>query len=651
LEELVLGRMDWPVSRIMNSALLTCPPQMPLSEAAALMEEQRCSSILITSDQGTVKGIWTEHDALSVDLDDAERMAAPISSVMSSPVHSVPLTATLEDLVMGFKGRGIRHFVVLDGNKPAGVVSQTDVIRHQGIHAYLTLRDVGSLVQKAPVLVQAERPVSEVAHLLRKGRSEAAVVLFDGVADGILTERDVLRMIASRAAARKAGDVCTRPLVCALATQPLVQAHDLMERLRIRHLAIKDEVGAVTAVLSFSDILAAIELDYTRYLQAVLTRQKEALRLGEVRQQKILESTQEGFLEIDTNQIIVRVNAALCALLGLKNEDLVGRPVSAICNDESQQRLSHQIALIPQQEQRSYELVLRHRKGYGVPVAVKATTLRGTDGTVTGSFALLSDMTAQYQQQAEMAGMVEQVSQSNAELEAFAYVISHDLQEPLRMIASYMRLIERRYPEKLDDEGREFISYAVDGAKRMQSMITDLLEYSRVHRQGHSFSPCDTEQCLHGALRNLLPRLSESGGVVDADVLPTVYADGPQVIRLFQCLIDNAITFRDPQRPPRIRIGARRGENPHEWVFWVQDNGIGIEAQFNERIFQMFQRLHARGHLGGNGIGLAVCKRIVERHHGRIWLESEIGKGTIFYFTLPEYVPADDGALCAADSH
>jgi light-regulated signal transduction histidine kinase (bacteriophytochrome) len=271
--------------------------------------------------------------------------------------------------------------------------------------------------------------------------------------------------------------------------------------------------------------------------------------------------------------------------------------------------------------------------------------MRDGEGTIVGSFALLSDLTEQRAQQKQLSTLIEQVSQSNAELEAFAYVISHDLQEPLRMIASYMRLIERRYPEKLDDEGREFIGYAVDGAKRMQSMITDLLEYSRINRLGHSFALCDAEQCLNSALRNLMPRLTEAGGVVDAQVLPTVFADGSQVIRLFQCLIDNAITFRDPQRPPRIRISAARGEQPGEWVFSVEDNGIGIEAQFSDRIFQMFQRLHARGQLGGNGIGLAVCKRIVERHHGRIWLRSKVGEGSVFSFTLPdaESAPKDKG--------
>jgi PAS domain S-box-containing protein len=636
LEGLLLGRMDWPVSRIMNQAVLTCAPDTPINQAAALMAENHCSSILVTDGQGAVKGIWTEHDALAVNLDDPSHMMAPVSLVMTAPVRSVSDKTTLEDLVAGFRGHRVRHFVVLRDGAPVGVVSQTDVIRHQGIHAYLTLRDVGSLVQRAPIIVQAERPVSEVAQLLRQGQSEAAVVLFDGVADGILTERDVLRLVSRCEASRKAGDVCSRPLVSSLASQPLVQAHDLMESLHIRHLAIKDDLGAVVAVLSFSDIMSAIELDYTRYLQGVLARQKEALRLGEQRQQQILESTQEGFVEIDTTQSIRRVNAALCSLLGRSENELVGRRVADFCDAESCQKVDQQFSLLPTHEQRTYELTLLHCDGHPIPVSVKATTMRDAEGTIVGSFALLSDLTEQRAQQKQLSTLVEQVSQSNAELEAFAYVISHDLQEPLRMIASYMRLIERRYPEKLDDEGREFIGYAVDGAKRMQSMITDLLEYSRINRLGHSFALCDAEQCLNSALRNLMPRLTEAGGLVDAQVLPTVFADGSQVIRLFQCLIDNAITFRDPQRPPRIRISAARGEQPGEWVFSVEDNGIGIEAQFSDRIFQMFQRLHARGQLGGNGIGLAVCKRIVERHHGRIWLRSKVGEGSVFSFTLPD---------------
>lgn len=636
LDSIFLGRTDWPVSRIMSRQILCCPAQTPLSDAASLMTRRGCSSIVVLDGQGHPVGIWTEHDALTIDLDDPSQRSAPIRMVMSSPVHCVDSMTTLEDLVLGFRGHHVRHFVVIENDKPIGVVSQTDVIRHQGIHAYLTLRDVGSLIQTTPLTVDFSAPVSQVARLLGQNKAEAAVVLRDDVPYGIVTERDVLRMVANLPSSGIVGDVCSHPLVSAPATLPLVQAHDLMEHQRIRHLVVMDERGSVVSILSYGNILSGIELDYTRYLQATLARQHEALREGEERQRQILEATQEGFVEIDADQKIVRVNNAFCGLVGRSGKELIGQRADSLSPPEAQDDLQRQFAKIGNTNHRTYETLLQRKAGATVPVLINASTMRGRGGVVSGSFALVSDLTERHRQQARLSSLLDQVSQSNAELEAFAYVISHDLQEPLRMIASYLGLIERRYPDKLDDEGREFIGYAVDGAKRMQSMITDLLEYSRIHRYGHTFAPCDAAQCLNTALRNLMVELTDSKGVVDADVLPTVFGDAPQISRLFQCLLDNAITYRDPHRPPRIRIGAKRAEAPNQWLFWVRDNGIGIEAQFHERIFQMFQRLHARGHHGGNGIGLAVCKRIVERHQGQIWIKSTVGEGTTVYFTLPD---------------
>jgi signal transduction histidine kinase len=225
------------------------------------------------------------------------------------------------------------------------------------------------------------------------------------------------------------------------------------------------------------------------------------------------------------------------------------------------------------------------------------------------------------------------LERSNKELEQFAYVASHDLQEPLRMVSSYTQLIAQRYEGQLDDKAKKFIDYAVDGAVRMQRLINDLLAYSRVNSQGKPLETIDSHQVLGESLRNLAAAIKESRALVLNEDLPTVRADPTQLGQLFQNLIGNAIKFKGADLP-RIHISA--SDLGSEWQFAVTDNGIGIEAQYADKVFIIFQRLHTRQEYPGTGIGLAICKRIVERHGGRIWFTSESGKGSTFYFTLPK---------------
>ncbi len=227
-----------------------------------------------------------------------------------------------------------------------------------------------------------------------------------------------------------------------------------------------------------------------------------------------------------------------------------------------------------------------------------------------------------------------ELARSNAELEQFAYVASHDLQEPLRMVSSFTQLLAKRYQGKLGDDADDFIGYVVDGAARMQQLINDLLAYSRVGRTDKGLASTDCMAVLTAVRANLRRIIEENGVEVIVAPLPSLWTEESQLLQLFQNLIGNAIKFRKKDEPPRVQVGAsRQGE---EWLFWVRDNGIGIEQQYSERIFHVFQRLHNRKEYPGTGIGLAVCKKVVERHGGRIWVESELGKGSTFYFTLPD---------------
>jgi chemotaxis family two-component system sensor kinase Cph1 len=232
----------------------------------------------------------------------------------------------------------------------------------------------------------------------------------------------------------------------------------------------------------------------------------------------------------------------------------------------------------------------------------------------------------------ELAQLAHELKISNADLEQFAYVASHDLQEPLNIVASYVQFLEMRYAEELDQDAKEYIAFAVDGVQHMQRLIDDLLNYSRVGTKGKEFQLTDLEAVFQRAIANLQSRIIESSAVITSDPLPQALGDPTQLVQLFQNLIGNAIKFRGDE-PPEIHVGVQQVDD--NWLFAIEDNGIGIDPQFSDRIFVIFQRLHTRDEYPGSGMGLAICKKIIERHRGRIWVESQEGQGATFYFTIP----------------
>lgn len=249
----------------------------------------------------------------------------------------------------------------------------------------------------------------------------------------------------------------------------------------------------------------------------------------------------------------------------------------------------------------------------------------------------LTDRIHIYQEELKKRKSIQrELERSNAELENFAYLASHDLQEPLRMVTSFTQMLGQRYKDKLDADANQIIDFAVDGAMRMQSLIQDLLVYSRVGTQGKSFEPTDCEEVLDTALSNLQLLIEETNTNICRDPLPNVMADQSQLIQLFQNILNNAIKYRSKE-PPNIEIDVRSEDG--YWLFSIKDNGIGISQQYFERIFRIFQRLHTRQEYPGTGIGLAICQKIIQRHQGKIWLESELGKGSTFYFTIPQSMP------------
>ena len=284
------------------------------------------------------------------------------------------------------------------------------------------------------------------------------------------------------------------------------------------------------------------------------------------------------------------------------------------------------------------EYRVRHKDGTFGYWTDKGEATWDEKGDAYKMIGVCTDITERKRAEEKLQAFAAELERSNRELEQFAYVASHDLQEPLRMVTSYMQLLSKRYQGKLDQDADEFIAFAVDGASRMQGLIQDLLAYSRVGTRGKELTPTDCNSVLRQTLVNLQAAIAEHRASVTNDDLPTMMVDETQLAQLFQNLIGNAIKFHGAESP-RVHVSARKtcevSETSQVWEFSVRDNGIGMDMQFAERIFGIFQRLHTRAEYPGTGIGLAICKKIVERHGGRIWVESEVGKGATFYFTIP----------------
>ena len=358
------------------------------------------------------------------------------------------------------------------------------------------------------------------------------------------------------------------------------------------------------------------------------------LRESEARFRQTFELAASGMCHVIDGRF-VRVNKSLCQILGYSERELLGKHVKEVSHPEDRDVTDAGRARIRKGEIDSARFEKRYIRADGTVVwcRVSIALVRDVFGMPQYEVAIFDDITDRKQAEESLSAAHEELKRSNAELEQFAYVASHDLQEPLRMVASYTQLLGRRYESKLDGDAREFMAYIIDGASRMKQLIEDLLAYSRVGTKGAAFAPVSSESALRRALYNLRAGIEEAGAVVTHDPMPTVAADEVQLGQLFQNLIGNALKFRSSS-VPRIHVGV--SEKADEWQFEVRDNGIGIEPQYYPRIFMVFQRLHNKGEYPGTGIGLAICKKVVERHGGRIWVESRPDDGSSFYFTLPK---------------
>jgi PAS domain S-box-containing protein len=358
----------------------------------------------------------------------------------------------------------------------------------------------------------------------------------------------------------------------------------------------------------------------------------------EARYRGLLESAPDAMVVVNPQGEIVLLNVQAEKHFGYSRDELVGQQVRSIIPEGFAERLIADgtrtaAEALAQQIGTGIELAGRRKDGSEFPIEIMLSPLESAGETLIT--ATIRDISVRKEAEANLVQKVEELNRSNADLDQFASFASHDLQEPLRMVSSYTKLLAKRYKGKLDSDADEFIGFAVDGINRMQRLIEDLLLYSRVGTGGADLLDASSEEALRQALKNLHGSIDESGALVTHDPLPIVQADQRQLTQLFQNLVGNAIKYQSPGIP-RVHISATR--NDKKWMFSVKDNGLGIEPQNFEKIFVMFKRLHKREEFAGTGIGLAICKKIVERHGGRISVESQPGHGSTFHFALGEGV-------------
>ncbi len=348
---------------------------------------------------------------------------------------------------------------------------------------------------------------------------------------------------------------------------------------------------------------------------------------------KVFQDNIEGVVITDASGIIQHANKMSGRLIGIPPDLLIGVSFTELMAlPSASPSFADLCGNALEQEQWQGEVDLNRVGAHAFPAKVTIMSMDAAHPDHRQWVIEFTDITEAKRNQAELAARTEELFRSNRDLEQFAYIASHDLQEPLRMVASYTQLLARRYQGKLDADADEFIHYAVDGAERMQQLINDLLTFSRIGTQGSQHKPVDIQLILNRALFNLKSTLEDSQAQVTHGPLSEVPGDTTQLVQLFQNLIGNAVKFRSKE-PPRIHIEAQ--EKEHEWLFSVQDNGIGIAPEYAQQVFSIFQRLHSRQEYPGTGIGLALCKKIVERHHGKIWVEpAPNGSGSLFQFTL-----------------
>jgi signal transduction histidine kinase/CHASE3 domain sensor protein len=572
------------------------------------------------------------------------------------------LLADLVDMETGYRGFLIvGDDIFLEPYRTGGQKLDAEVVQLQALTA------------DNPAQVARWRSIEEQVDAWRQQVTEPGIALRRAVSAGRATDDDLRAWVATGEGRRRFAAIrATFGEALAVEEQFLsghqAEAARAGERLQIvlivgTFLAVGlgialallltgDIVGPITQLAATAGVIASGNLDQRIGLRRrdeigaagmAFDQMADRLQATIGRSEAILDTAAEGIVGLDRDGRVVFANPAAAQMVGLVEATLVEQsalswiePDALPCTSSGGEGLGKESPIAAAIQlgavQQGAGDLLRPGDGGRLPIEYACAPLRDGD-EVVGAVLTFRDVTARRAAEHELEDRARELARSNADLEQFAYVASHDLQEPLRAIVSYLQLLERRYSAQLDERAQRYIGHAVDGGRRMQTLITDLLTFSRVGRRDLALEPIDLEDVLARVEASLQVAVEESGAVITHDPLPTVVGDGTQLTQLFQNLVGNAIKFRG-DAVPAIHISATRQDGA--WQFSVRDNGIGIAPEYRERVFILFQRLHGRDEYSGTGIGLAVCKKIVERHGGTLWVDSTPGGGSTFSFTIPD---------------
>ena len=373
-----------------------------------------------------------------------------------------------------------------------------------------------------------------------------------------------------------------------------------------------------------------------------IERAYKALKVSEEKYRDLIENANSMIIKLDTNGNIQFFNEFAEKFFGFNKDKIMGKNImdTIVPQIESSGKNLHELMGKIIKNPKKYPSIINEnitKSGKTVWVSWTNKGIYTDNGDLVGIQCIGIDTTLRKKIENEREQLIKELKRSNRELQSFAYITSHDLQEPLRTIASYAQLIEKRYKGQLDKDADDFLEYMITASKRMKDMINGLLNYSRLNTEEKELKEIDMNKVLENSLHNLKFSFEDTKAVITSDILPTLFVNNEMMVLVFQNLISNAIKFRKPQEPPKIHISALLDYENSKYIFKISDNGIGMEQQYTPQIFEVFKRLHPIGEYEGVGIGLSICRRVIEEYGGNIWVESELNKGSTFYFTIPSY--------------
>ena len=616
------------VADVMSKNVATISPDETVVSAAKMMSEKRISCLAVM-DNEQMAGILTETDMLRrVAKNGKHFYQTKLEQIMSCPVKSVYPDMSVLEASEIMSEMCIKRLPILEQDKLVGIVTQTDLVR--ALTSYGLWRDVSEIMSHNVAVVPDDATVAEAAEIMTLRKISCIVVTDDGEVAGVLTQKDMLRRVIAlqRDPARvRMREVMSSPVMNILANCSVFSASKMMEETNIRRLVVMED-NQLRGVVTQSDIFLAV---------------RGKLQAEEERNLSLLAESKNNIYTTDLDGVITYVNPAFMKLLEVSDsEELIGQ--SFLPERFGLDRLAREVFVreLEKGSIESRELALKTSNGNRIYVTVFPSVTKDIRGAINGSQGIAYDVTAKKELVAlreaeetlentnkDLATAVRELQRTNKELQEFAHIAAHDLKTPLRAIGTLADWILTDYGDKFDEQGKEHVRLLVSKARNMSALVDDVLQYSRLGQDDHKRQPIELNAMLSEIIAGIVP--PENIEITVGSNLPTIMCEETQVFQIFQNLLTNAVKYMDK---PEGRIEVGCAEENNFWKFSIADNGPGIDEKYFEKIFRIFQTLSPRDGIDSTGIGLSIVRKIVELNGGSAWVESEIGKGSTFFFTL-----------------